>query len=340
MLRATTIIAFFASQLIASFLWAANPATELPVIRSWETPHRIFALTMSDDGQLVAATGTHGIVSLWNAETGQLVKYCKGSYDDSTCAAISHDKKMLAVGGIEGDVQVFDIEAGKLLYSFNKNGSRLMRVAFAPDNKTIASACWDTTTRWWNAADGKPLGKSDSTPIGICAFTFNSKTGELLVPALFPGFSSRPGVPTNSPIQTVDINKGHVIGEIPQHETAWIVATSPDHGLLAVGTSVGNIHVWDSAERKKTGSWTVNTPEDETIGRGIVGLALLNDGKHFFAMTMNGFGGIYSAADGSQVKSIAQPTVDFASVAVAPSVHRAVTSQWNQKIELFDLSAR
>ena len=340
MRRATTIIACVACLLTTISLRAASPTTDLPIIRSWETPHRIFSLTMSEDGKWVVATGTHGIVSLWDADTGKLIKYCQGSRDDSTCAAISHDKKMIAVGGIEGDVQVFDIEAGKLLYSFNKNGSRLMRVAFSPDDKTIASTCWDTTTRWWNATDGKPLGKLNSTPIGICAFTFNSKSGELLVPALFPGFSSRPDVPTNSPIQKIDIGQGKVVGEVPQQETAWIVANNPDQGLLAVGTSVGNVHVWNLAEKTKTGSFTVKTPDDDLIGRGIVGLAFLNDGKQFFAMTMNGFGGIYSTADGTQVKSVAQPTVDFASVAVAPAAHRAVTSQWNQKIDLFDLSAR
>jgi hypothetical protein len=91
-------------------------------------------------------------------------------------------------------------------------------------------------------------------------------------------------------------------------------------------------------ERKKIAGCTIETPGHDETGRGIVGLSLINEAKHLFVMTMNGYGGIYSAIDGSMLKRIERPTIEFASVAVAPAASKAIISQWNQKIELFDLT--
>jgi len=337
MLRATTSLGLILS-LSATFVVAAGPANKLEPSHTWETPHRIFALAMSGDGKLVAATGSHGIVTLWDAESGKLIKFCTGSRDDSTCVAISPDKKLLAVGGIEGDVQVFDIEKGNLAYSYVENRSRLMNVDFTADGKTILSTCWDASMRWWNAADGKTISRVDAIPIGKGTTALGAGANEVLVASLFPGFALKSHVPTNSPVKMIDLSNGKVVGELHQEETAWSVSTTPNAPLVAVGTASGKVHVWNMAERKKIAGCTIETPGHDETGRGIVGLSIINEAKHLFAMTMNGFGGIYSAMDGSLIKSIERPTVEFASVAVAPTASKAVISQWNQKIELFDLA--
>lgn len=338
MLRATTFLGLFSFLVCASATHGDETIKTWKPAQSWETPHRIFALAISQDGKLVAATGSHGIVTLWDSENEKLIKYCTGSRDDSTCVAISPDKRMLAVGGIEGDVQVFDIEKGKVIYSFAENRSRLMHVEFTADGKMIFSTCWDASMRCWNAMDGKSISKTDAIPIGKGMAALGRNSGEVVVPDLFPGFALRPHVPTNSPVKTVNLSSGKTEEELPQDETAWSVSTTPHRPLVAVGTSTGKVHVWDMAERKKIAGCTIETPGQDETGRGIVGLSLINDAKHLFAMTMNGYGGIYSAIDGSMLKRIERPTIEFASVAVAPTASKAIISQWNQKIELFDLT--
>ncbi|MBX9656907.1 hypothetical protein K2Y11_25090 [bacterium] len=338
MLRATTFLGLCSLFVCASSVPADEAVKIWEPAQIWETPHRIFALAMSQDGKLVAAAGSHGIVTLWNSDEGKLIKFCTGSRDDSTCVAISPDKKLLAVGGIEGDVQVFDVEKGKVIYSFVENRSRLMHVDFTADGKMIFSTCWDASMRCWNAADGKSISKTDAIPIGKGMAALGPIHGEVIVPALFPGFALRPHVPTNSPLKTVSLNGGVPQGELPQDETTWSICTTPHRPLMAVGTSTGKVHVWDMAERKKIAHCTIETPGHDDTGRGIVGLSIINEAKHLFIMTMNGFGGIYSAVDGSVLKRIERPTIEFASVAVAPNASKAIISQWNQKIELFDLT--
>lgn len=316
---------------------SAQSQNPLPVTRRWETPHRIFTLAISDDGKLVVAVGPHGLASIWDTQTGELVRFCKGTRDDGTCAAISPDKSRLAIGGIEGEVKIFDLTSGNLLYSQGDQGSRLMHVGFAPNSDLVVSSSWDTFTRWWHVGVNKVVGKTTSMPVGMCAFAVSDSNGTLVLPGLFPDLGAHPGVPMIAPLDMVSLSDGKKTAEIHRDVTDWTVAVSPDDRFLAAGTSTGAVTVWEASTKKAVGNWSVKTVADDSIGNGIVSLGFLGDGKRLFAMTMCGFGGVYDAKTGERVASLERPTVGFVSVALAPKMCCGVISDWNRSIELFAL---
>jgi WD40 repeat protein len=103
----------------------------------------------SDDGStLVSYDGDH--VSLWEVPAGRKLigfSYKPGcspeGYDYTDCLALSHDKKVLAIGGFTETsiVGLIDVESGRILDTFECCPRSMMcdTICFSPDGRTLAT---------------------------------------------------------------------------------------------------------------------------------------------------------------------------------------------------------
>lgn len=323
--------------LAATRAWADAGAPELPVVKTLESPHRVFTLALSADGTLLATAGPHGTVSFWDAASGKLLRHGKGSSDDSTSIAISPDKTRIATGGIEGNVRLFDVASGSVILSYGEHGARLMRVAFSPDGSLAASTSWDTHLRWWKNGAPAELGLRDSSPMGLGGFTFDNAGKSIYCSALPEGLALRTGVSFTVPIHQVDLAGKEVRDVVMPKGPVWTIAESPDGKLLALGRSDGAIEVWDLAQRKRLGEWPAADPAGDKIGTGIVALTFVNQGKTLFAAAMNGTGGTFEVPSGRKLLALNRSTLGFVAASVATGTNQVAVSAWNKKIEIFDL---
>jgi len=67
-------------------------------------------------------------------------------------AAFSHDGDLVVTGGQDKTVRVWNAGTGTQLALVGAHNGRVMDVAFSPDDRHIASACWDGGVRLWSAA--------------------------------------------------------------------------------------------------------------------------------------------------------------------------------------------
>jgi len=80
-----------------------------------------------------------------------------------SCMAASRDGRLLAgaLGSLnEGKpmtLRIWDAATGRALHTLEGHQGLIMRVAFSPDGKKLASASWDGTVRIWDTATGKPI---------------------------------------------------------------------------------------------------------------------------------------------------------------------------------------
>jgi len=141
------------------------PASEKP---DWFRP----VLAVSPDGSIKAeATKERGgwrykTVDLVSMPSGRKINSLPGHPDQLNTVAFSPDGGMLATGGgyndhpapinPPGDVRLWSVATGALVTTLDGHGGAVSDVAFSPDGKTLASACYDGMIRFWNVANISP----------------------------------------------------------------------------------------------------------------------------------------------------------------------------------------
>jgi WD40 repeat protein len=122
--------------------------------------------------------GRSGSVSLLDIESGA-VTAVQQSKDEMLAIAFSTDGKLLATGGTDGIVRVFEGTTQKA--ELKGHADWITSVAFSPDGKLLASASADKTARVWLTSDWKEdfqLPTQLTEPVSALAFSLE---GDLLV---------------------------------------------------------------------------------------------------------------------------------------------------------------
>lgn len=84
----------------------------------------------------------HGV---WNAQTGERLRHVRGS--GGTSVAASADGKQFAIGGRQGQIDLYDVETGAKQASFSLGEIYVGSIAFSPDGALLAAGCSSAVER-------------------------------------------------------------------------------------------------------------------------------------------------------------------------------------------------
>jgi WD40 repeat protein/uncharacterized caspase-like protein len=172
--------------------------------------------------------------------------------------AFSPDGTLLASGGQDNAVIVWDSESGLELRALTGHSGAVNAVIFSPDGKTLASAGADRTTRLWNVDNGQLLRTLSGHDKSISALAF-SPDGRSIISAS-----------DDSSIMVWDVASGKTRQTLTGHtREIYALALSADGRYLATGAYDRTLRIWDLASGKTL----------QVIAQRASSLALSADGR-------------------------------------------------------------
>jgi WD40 repeat protein/transcriptional regulator with XRE-family HTH domain len=158
-------------------LWNIAAHRQIHVLQS--TPGgATYSASISMSSPTLATLGSDGVARLWNPTTGKEIGQRIPTGSGAGSLAISPDDKVLAVGGTDGKIRLYDVASHKLLRPvlLSADGN-VFSVAFSPNSKILVVAT-NAGMQWWNVADRKQIPiRGSSGAVGSLAFSPN---GQLL----------------------------------------------------------------------------------------------------------------------------------------------------------------
>jgi WD40 repeat protein len=123
------------------------------------TPH---AATLSPDGKLLAVGGlavnrgkSGTPIYVLSVETGELVAVVLGASEAIYALDFSVDGKQIAVGCINGILQVYDFPSNKWVYQVAAHSKLLNQVRFNPKRAVLATVAYDKEVKTWDLSNNK-----------------------------------------------------------------------------------------------------------------------------------------------------------------------------------------
>lgn len=172
-------------------------------------------------------------------------------------AAFSPDGSLLASGGADTSVKIWDVATGMELRSIKGHSNQVKAVKFSPDGRQLITNGYEGIIRIWDVASGELRG------------TIESGNGEFSAMALLPdGKSLVTSSKSSSPSQGIYVVKfwnlasGQILRSFDPGEGVQSLAVSPDGRTLATGGMDGTLKIMDINTLKERSVFLVESYRD------------------------------------------------------------------------------
>ncbi|HLP87465.1 MAG TPA: NB-ARC domain-containing protein [Nostocaceae cyanobacterium] len=241
-----------------------------------ENINRVFSVSLSRNGSLLASSGDDHIIRIWDVHTGEIIKILSGHTSKVMSAIFSPDGQAIASCSEDKSIRIWDISTGEHR-TLEGHSGRVWSVAFNSDGSRIASGGEDKTAQIWDTSTGHPLQILEGHTSWVMSVIFlnehtlascsddrsirlwNVHTGECI--KVLEGHSNRVWsvavafnrnrliLASGSEDRTVrlwDYKTGECISTLQGYvNRIWAVAFSPGSSLLASGSDDHTIRLWD-----------------------------------------------------------------------------------------------
>ena len=283
--------------------------------------------------------------------------------------AISPDGKIIASGGDDKTIKLWDLTTGKILRTLKGHRDSIRAIAFSPDGQLLVSGGNDCTLKIWQVAKRqKPLtlkghyGFVNSVAISpdgqILASTSEGETAELKLWLLpdgdeikYSGTVYCVSCVAFSPLgELIAIGRdfgGIKLCQMPTYETHCILnrsgtvtslAFSPDGQTLASGNTGKTIKIWQPSTGEelrilKTHSPRINSPKGDS-GK-VNSVAFSPDGQILASGSNDKTIKIWELSTGEVICTLTEHSAPIQSVAFSPDGQTLISGSWDKTIKIW-----
>jgi len=309
-------------------------------------------------GERVLSGGEDGTVYLWDAENDPELTELVLHHEAVNALAFDPEGKRLVSASDDRELVLWDALTGEPLRRLRGHTKLVNSVVFGPEGKTILSGGQDCTVRLWDAVSGTQLklyGPFDKwvdsallTPDGarLIVATGDKKVrildaGTMAVLHELSGFQ----YPADALALSADGTRLATVGKdllmwdltgdltspvFPKKGRNTSVAFSPDGKLLATGTQLGLLQLWDAG----TGEWI--TEQQDQTKKKLNALTFSPDRKRLVSASDSGEVHVRDAQTGETLLVLTQPHGAVNAVAFSPDGARLALGTADGTVRIYE----
>lgn len=225
---------------------------------------------------------------------------------------------MLASGGLDDTIKIWDIETGELTHQLTGHSRGINGLAFGPTGQVLASCSDDDTIRVWNVGTGKTIHKLQGHTRDVTSVAIGHK-GVILVSGSEDRTVGIWKLDRGARIKTLSGNAGMI----------KCVAITADNQLVLSGGFDNKIRVW----RLQTGDvFRVLTGHINSIS----GIALSRDGRLLASASKDRTVRLWSLRTGNLVHTLNGHTREVNAVALSPDQRTVISAAGDSTLKVWD----
>ncbi len=209
------------------------------------------SIDLSADAATAFAGHEDGLITRWDTATGTVTLQMEtGTGAEVLGLALSPDDTRVATGDAGGYLVLWDAQTGELIWQVEAHANYIMKVAFSPDGKLIATGAGspedaikgpDTSVAVWDAATGQEVQRFEGHPDTIWGIAFSPDSRRIVS-------SSGPLIDTGSHRVVVwEVATGQELLSLDGHtDLIGGVDYSPDGAFILSSSDDDTIRLWDA----------------------------------------------------------------------------------------------
>ncbi|MBX9258211.1 NACHT domain-containing protein [Desmonostoc muscorum CCALA 125] len=235
--------------------------------------------------------------------------------------AFSPNGKVLATGGVAGEVQLWQVADGKLLSRWNAHTRWILSLAFSPNGQMLATGSDDKSLKLWDAKTG------------ICLETFQGHTSWVYDIVFSPDSQSLASIGDECSIKLWDIRKGKLLRTFTGHSTQpHSITFSPDGQMLASSANEGAIRLWNV----HTGDLLKTFPGQSNFVQAV---AFSPDEKTLASVGDDYIIQLWNAITGELLNTFQGHVCFVQSIAFSPDGKTLASASHDKTVKLWDVAA-
>ena len=293
---------------------------QLLVLSHW---NRVRLVRFSPDGRQLLTGANDGLVLLWDAQTGALLRTFPGHQDYVNSGNFSPDGGMIATTSEDQTCKLWDLRANREPLTIPVYELAIWSIAFSPDGKWLAAGGWDNRIRLWNPRTGREVLAIDVLyPVLSLAFS--------------PDSQRLATVSGNHTARVWDVNSGRELMVLKGHSNSVLsVAYSPDGRLLATGSRDKTARLWDARTGLELRCFS------ERLGyvthlEWVMSVAFSPDSRQLASCARDETAKVWDVRSGLLVHTLLHQTNSVTSVCFSPDARWIATGVYGREAGVWD----
>ncbi len=149
--------------------------------------HQVNAVAFSPDRAFVAAGSADGKITIWDVNTGNIVRTMTSHKKGTLAVAFSPNGRFILTGGLDSvkpsnlfHIKLWDVASGKQMAILGEHQEEVTSLSFSPDGKAALSADRQGRLKLWDITAKKEIRMFEGSQVEIRSTAFSSDGNRVL----------------------------------------------------------------------------------------------------------------------------------------------------------------